>query len=85
MFSVVPVCSQRGGHHVTFTHYALYFIISKASLSKLEKFQHSLTLPNVKYNCAVLFWDQLYWLFIYASKYIFPYKKQFLIDTHTKI
>ena len=28
--------------------------------------------------------DQLYWLFMYASKYIFPYKK-ILIDTHTKI
>ena len=28
--------------------------------------------------------SQLYWLFIYASKYIFPYKK-ILIDTHTKI
>ena len=35
----------------------------------------------MKYNCAVLFWSQLYWLFIYASKYIFPYKK-ILIDAH---
>ena len=41
------------------------------SLSKLEKFQHSLALPNIKYNCAVLFWSQLYWVFIYDSKYIF--------------
>ena len=30
-------------------------------------------------------WSQLYWLFIYPSKYIFPYKKKILIDTHTKI
>ena len=58
--------------------------ISEASLSKLEKLQHSLALPNIKYNCAILFWSQLYWLFIYASKYNFFYKK-FLIDTHTKI
>ena len=28
----------------------------------------------------------MYWLFIFnASKYIFPYKKKILIDTHTKI
>ena len=45
--------------------------ISEASLSKLEKFQHSLALLNIKYNCAVLFWSQLYWVFIYDSKYIF--------------
>ena len=31
------------------------------------------------------FWSQLYWLFIYASKYIFDHKKKFLINTHTKI
>ena len=51
----------------------------------MEKFQCSLVLPNIKYNCAVSFWSQLHWLFIYASKYIFPHKKIFLIDTHTKI
>ena len=49
----------------------------------MEKFQCSLALPNIKYNCAVSFWSQLHWLFIYASKYIFLQKK-FLIDTHTK-
>ena len=58
--------------------------ISEASPSKLKKFQHSLVLPNTKYNCTISFWSQLYWLFIYASKYIFPYKN-FLIDAHTKI
>ena len=51
----------------------------------MEKFQCSLALPNIKYNCAVSFWSQLHWLFIYASKYIFPHKKNFLIYTHTKI
>ena len=45
--------------------------ISEASLSKLEKFQRSSALLNIKYNCAVLFWSQLYWVFIYDSKYIF--------------
>ena len=57
----------------------------KAILRYNVKFQCSLTLPNIKYNCAVSFWSQLYWLFIYASKYIFPHEKNFLIDTHTKI
>ena len=45
----------------------------KASSSKLEKFQHNLTLLNTDYNCAVLFLSQLYRLFIYASKYIFSW------------
>ena len=36
------------------------------SLSILEKFQHSSALPNIKYNCALLFWSQLYWVFIYV-------------------
>ena len=46
------------------------------SLGILEKFQHNLalSLSNIKYNCAVLFWSQLYWLSIYASKYIFSYE-----------
>ena len=45
--------------------------ISEASLSKLEKFQCSLVLLNIKYNYAVSFWSQLYWVLIYDSKYIF--------------
>ena len=45
--------------------------ISEPSLGILEKFQQSLALPNIKYNCAVLFLCQMYWLFVYASKYIF--------------
>ena len=40
-------------------------------LSKLEKFQCSSDLPNIKYNCALLFWSKLYWVFIYDLKYIF--------------
>ena len=32
----------------------------RAILGILEKFQHSPALPNIKYNCAVLFWSQLY-------------------------
>ena len=59
--------------------------ILEASLDILEKSQCSLALPNIKYDCAVLFWTQLYWLFIYASKYVFPHKKKIVIDTHTKI
>ena len=46
--------------------------------------QCSLAVPNIKYNFVVLFLSQLYCLFIYVSKYIFPYKKV-LIDVHTKI
>ena len=49
--------------------------ISEAFLSKLEQFKHSLALPNIKCNCAILFWSQLYWAFIYVSKNIFPKKK----------
>ena len=58
--------------------------ISEPSLGILEQFQCTWVLPNIKYNCAILFLSQLYWLFIYASKYISPCKKFFLIDTHTK-
>ena len=43
----------------------------------MENFQHSSAHPNIKYNCVVLFLNQLYRLFIYASKY-------FLIDHHYK-
>ena len=41
-------------------------LISEASLSQQEKFQ-----CNIKYNCVLLFFNQLYWVFIYDSKYIF--------------
>ena len=45
--------------------------ISEVSLSQLEKFQRSSALPNIKYNCAILFLCEMYWSFVYASKYIF--------------
>ena len=52
------------------THFLLENLcISESSLGILEKSQRSLVLPNIKYNCVVLFLSQLYWLFIYASKY----------------
>ena len=35
----------------------------------MENFQCSLAPPNIKYNCVVLFFSQLYILLIYASKY----------------
>ena len=55
------------------THFLLENLwISEPSLGILEKFQRSSALPSMKYNCVVLFLGQLYWLFIYASKYIFP-------------
>ena len=40
--------------------------ISGASLSKLA-------LPNIKYKYAVECWSQMYWLFVYATKYIFSW------------
>ena len=46
-------------------------LISESSLSILEKFPRSLGLPILKYNYVVLFLGQMYWLFIYAAKYIF--------------
>ena len=45
--------------------------ISGASLCLLEKFQCSSAIPNMKYNCAILFLCQMYLSFVYASKYIF--------------
>ena len=45
--------------------------ISESSLGKLEKFLCSSGLPILKYNCVVIFFRQMFWLFIYAAKYIF--------------
>ena len=54
------------------THFLLGNLwISKPSLSILEKFQHSLALPDIKYNCAILFLCEMYRSFVYALKYIF--------------
>ena len=58
--------------HMVETHFLLENLwISEPSLGILEKFQGSLTLPNIKYACVVLFWSQLYWVFMYDSEYIF--------------
>ena len=43
----------------------------------VENFKHSSAVPNVKYNCAILFWKELYCLFINSSQF-------FLIDHHCK-
>ena len=49
------------------THFFLENLsISEPSLGILEKFQRHSALPNIKYNCALLFWSQLYWVFIYV-------------------
>ena len=39
---------------------------------RIEKWQCSAHLPNIKYNCALLFWSHLYWIFLHDSKHIFP-------------
>ena len=48
--------------------------ISEASLSKLENFQYSLALPNLKYNCAVLFFERNV-LVIYLCFQIFSHRQ----------
>ena len=53
--------------HMVETHFLLENLkISEPSLGILEKFQRSSARPNIKYNCALLFWSQLYWVFIYV-------------------
>ena len=42
--------------------------------SDIQRFQKgtcSLGLTNIKFICAILDLKQIYWLFIYVSKYIF--------------
>ena len=44
--------------HMVETHFLLENLwISEPSLGILEKFQHSSALPNIEYNCALLFWS----------------------------
>ena len=55
------------------THFLLENLcISEPSLGILEKFQRSSALPNIKYNCVVLFLGKLYWLFPLCFKIYFP-------------
>ena len=56
----------------------------RAILRYSGKCKHSSALPNVRYNCVVLFWSQLHWLFRYTAKYIFLHEKKILIDSHVK-
>ena len=47
--------------HMIKTYFLFEIRILAASLSKLEKFQRrSSVLPNMKYNCAVLFLRQIH-------------------------
>ena len=48
------------------------------------KFQHRLALPNIKYNCAVLFLRQVNYLFNYAPKTKNSTEKKILIDFNVK-
>ena len=50
---------------------------SASSLGTLETLQCRSAVPNIKYNCALLFLSEMYWLFMHVSKY-------FLIDGYCK-
>ena len=45
-----------------------YLSILEQSLGVPEKFQRSSALPNVKYNCVVLFSRQMFWLCYHHCK-----------------
>ena len=60
--------------HMAETHFLLENqSISESSLGILEKLPRSSGLPILKYICVVLFFIQMFWLFIYAAKYIFSW------------
>ena len=66
--------------HMVETHFLFENLwISEPSLGILEKFQRSSALPNIKYNCAALFWSE-----ILLGIYLW-FKIYFLIDTNAKI
>ena len=52
-------------------HFSQFQFFNMLITLKTEKWQRSVHLPNIKYNCAVLFWSQLYWIFLHDSKHIF--------------
>ena len=55
--------------HMVKTHFLLENLsISEPSLGILQNFQCRSALPNIKYNCAVLFLTQVNYLFNYAPK-----------------
>ena len=72
--------------HMVKTYFLLENLsISEPSLGILQNFQHRSALPNIKYNCAVLFLRQVYYLFNYAPKTKnSTEKKEILIDFNVK-
>ena len=71
--------------HMAKTHFLLGNLsISEPSLGILQNFQRRSALPNIKYNCAVLFLRQVYYLFNYAPKTKNSTEKKFLIDFNVK-
>ena len=58
--------------HLVKTHFPLKNLwISGASLGILGKIQCNSAVSSIKYNCAILFLCQMYWSFVYTSKYMF--------------
>ena len=49
--------------HMGKTHFLLKIGKSKPSLGILEIFQHRSALPNMEFNCAVIFFDKNVWNF----------------------
>ena len=67
------------------THFLLENLsISEPSLGILQNFQCRSALPNIKYNCAVLFLRQVNYLFNYAPKTKNSTEKKFLTDFNVK-
>ena len=67
------------------THFLLENLsISEPSLGILQNFQRRSALPNIKYNCAVLFLRQVYYLFNYTPKTKNSTEKKILIDFNVK-
>ena len=58
--------------------------ITEPSLGILQNFQRRLALPNIKYNCAVLFLRQANYLFNYAPQTKTQLEKKILIDFNVK-
>ena len=62
--------------------------ILEASLSQLEKFQLSSALPDIKYNCAILFLCEMYIMFImvvYEKIYFKAYTNDLYISHKNNI
>ena len=67
-FRNVPDIQRFPTVHMAETRFLLDNLgISDPSLVKIPT---SVSFPQYKYNCAVLSLGQIYWLFMYVSKYI---------------